>query len=44
MLPPGYPWVNSKHFSQFGPVIWPAETTMYTYIYMSEDDYYIDFI
>jgi len=29
MLPPECPWVSSKHFSQFGPDVWPAIANIY---------------
>ena len=31
MLPPGYLWVPSKNFSQFGPAGWPALANMKIY-------------
>ena len=40
MLPPGYPWVFLKKFSQFDSAVWPA--IAYIYIY-EQDFYYIEF-
>ena len=30
MLPPGYQWVSSKMFSQFGSAVWPAIAKKYS--------------
>ena len=37
---PRVPWVPSKIFSQFGPVVWPAIANIM--VNKSEDLYYID--
>ena len=39
MLPPWYPWVPSKDFSQFGPAVWPAIANINMFINMSEELY-----